>query len=239
MSKSKYNLCKQEVRELVKKGKNADYIAKFYGCSKSLVYVFCKQNNIYWPKLNLVGYEYHWLEVIKKSGSKNGQVYWICKCKCGKELELPTRTITRNERKSCGCWMKSKQYSRSHYLWSGYGDIHGKWWSNIQKGAANRSHKFELDIEDAWNLFLQQDRKCAYSGIVLKFASTMKKYTDTTASLDRINSSKGYTLDNVQWVHKTVNLMKQGLSDEDFKYWIKTIGDNLEIQTKESHKKRS
>jgi len=67
----------------------------------------------------------------------------------------------------------------------------------------------------------------------------MKEYADTTASLDRINSSKGYTLDNVQWVHKTVNIMKQGLSDEDFKYWIKMIGDNLEIQTNGSHEKRS
>jgi hypothetical protein len=38
----------------------------------------------------------------------------------------------------------------------------------------------------------------------------------TTASLDRIDSSKGYTIDNVQWVHKTVNLMKRELNQQDF-----------------------
>lgn len=37
-----------------------------------------------------------------------------------------------------------------------------------------------------------------------------------TASLDRIDSAKGYVEGNVQWVHKRINLMKGTLSEKDF-----------------------
>ena len=37
-----------------------------------------------------------------------------------------------------------------------------------------------------------------------------------TASLDRIDSSKGYIKGNVQWVHKEFNKMKLDLLDKEF-----------------------
>ena len=39
---------------------------------------------------------------------------------------------------------------------------------------------------------------------------------DGNASIDRIDSSKGYTKDNIQIVTKTINLAKRSLSDDDF-----------------------
>lgn len=66
-------------------------------------------------------------------------------------------------------------------------------------------------------MFLQQNRKCALSGIDIDF----KKGNDVkrglqTASLDRIDSSKGYIVGNVQWVHKDINFMKGTLSNNQF-----------------------
>jgi hypothetical protein len=46
---------------------------------------------------------------------------------------------------------------------------------------------------------------------------------ETTASLDRIDSSKGYIKTNVQWVHKKVNKMKQDTSVDEFKHYCKLI----------------
>ena len=44
-----------------------------------------------------------------------------------------------------------------------------------------------------------------------------KRHNDSkTASLDRIDSSKGYTEDNIQWVHKDVNQMKMDLPEQRF-----------------------
>lgn len=46
-----------------------------------------------------------------------------------------------------------------------------------------------------------------------------------TASLDRIDNTKGYTEDNVQWVHKIINKMKSDLTQEDFIMWCKRINN--------------
>jgi len=43
------------------------------------------------------------------------------------------------------------------------------------------------------------------------------------ASLDRIDSTGGYTEGNVQWVHRTVNFMKQSLSDAELVQWCRRI----------------
>jgi hypothetical protein len=76
--------------------------------------------------------------------------------------------------------------------------------------------KWSLTSEHLWNLFLKQERKCALSGVEIYFSKRCKPTKDDpqTASLDRIDSSKGYIRGNVQWVHKYVNNMKMSLSEE-------------------------
>lgn len=59
---------------------------------------------------------------------------------------------------------------------------------------------------------MKQGEKCALTGWKIELA---KRTTDTqTASLDRIDSNKHYTVDNIQWVHKDVNRMKQYFDEE-------------------------
>jgi hypothetical protein len=65
------------------------------------------------------------------------------------------------------------------------------------------------------NLFLQQNKICPYTGEQLSFGSA-KFSKDRTASLDRIDSSKGYISGNAQWVKKEVNFMKQNYSEDKF-----------------------
>jgi hypothetical protein len=47
-----------------------------------------------------------------------------------------------------------------------------------------------------------------------------------TASLDRIDSSKGYEEGNIQWVHKHINFMKRTYSQEYFIDMCKKVADN-------------
>lgn len=81
--------------------------------------------------------------------------------------------------------------------------------------AKARDLEFSLSLKELWELFLEQDRKCAYTGILLTFARNPRT-SDQTASLDRIDSTKGYIKGNVKWVHKDINLMKNYFSHEDF-----------------------
>ncbi len=48
----------------------------------------------------------------------------------------------------------------------------------------------------------------------------------TNGSIDRIDSTKGYTPDNVQWVCWTVNRMKGPMDERSFLGWCATIVHN-------------
>lgn len=109
--------------------------------------------------------------------------------------------------------------------WKGYGEIRGCYFNVVKRGAKQRNFEFSISIEDIWNLFLKQNRKCALSGVELFFGQNDKAHKSgiTTASLDRIDSNKGYTIDNIQWVHKWINLMKQDMHDVEFIDWCKLV----------------
>lgn len=114
-----------------------------------------------------------------------------------------------------------------------YGDIQdlmrrGKF-SGIAIAAKNRNIEFNISIEEIWNLFEKQDRKCALTGIDIVFKSEHTGILETTASLDRIDSNGSYVIGNVQWVHKYINIMKSDMSQQDFIDMCKTITNYQEV----------
>ena len=62
----------------------------------------------------------------------------------------------------------------------------------------------------------------------------MRRYHETTASLDRIDSSKGYIKGNIQWVLKDINLMK-GSTDEDYFKFLCGLVKNKNKNTEEDY----
>jgi hypothetical protein len=148
---------------------------------------------------------------------------------------VETATKLREQRKADA----KKQFSdieqrriRFNSNWKGYGDLSGDHWRRIQQGASSRNLELNITIEDAWNVYLKQNGKCAISGVDIMLRgqeigiSSKYVHEKTTASLDRIDSSKGYTIDNIQWIHKDLNQMKSDRTMETFLYWIKTIYEN-------------
>ena len=68
-------------------------------------------------------------------------------------------------------------------------------------------------------IYLLQDKKSVYSQELLIKENTKNK--DQIISIDRIDSSKGYVLGNIQLITKQQNDMKGILSDEDFRTELK------------------
>jgi hypothetical protein len=234
MLAKKFNISKKDLHHKLKKYNfKILNIAKYYKCSESLIYKLCQEYKILFPKIDLLGFKFNMFTVIEKlnpKGKSGKQAqYWLCKCECGNTREYPTSIITGRRIKSCGCIQQTQKYKEQHHCWNGYKGIHGKRWYIIKNGAKKRGHKFDLNIKDAWKLYEKQNRKCAISGVDIAFSNTISSLSDTTASLDRIDSTLGYTLDNVQWVHKEVNLMKQGMCMKQFLVWIKIIEKYNEI----------
>lgn len=110
-------------------------------------------------------------------------------------------------------------------LWKGTKDIPRSYLCLVHQGALRRSRKiaFSIKIEDLQKQWDQQRGLCAYSGVPLHFGPTRK--VPGTASLDRIDSAKGYEVGNIQWVHKDVNLAKQSLDEETFLSMVAAIAD--------------
>lgn len=85
---------------------------------------------------------------------------------------------------------------------------------NIKADAAEIP--FSLTIQQAWELFLFQNRKCAISGRTLTMWGKVNGNITGTALLDRINPDQGYDAGNVQWIHKDLQAVKRNLSEQAF-----------------------
>lgn len=104
--------------------------------------------------------------------------------------------------------------------------------ANIKNSRIDRTRKihFDLALEDLDLQYEKQDGKCFYTGIKLTLPQNPQQFRFDTqsynVSIDRIDSNKGYTKDNVQLVLKCVNFMKQSMSHEDFLEMCKLIVEN-------------
>lgn len=115
-----------------------------------------------------------------------------------------------------------KKIGKAHHTFTGYEEISGSYWRKAKDGAKTRGLPFRVSMEYAWKKFIRQKRKCALSGIKLKFNSRFGVW-DGNASLDRIDSSKGYIEGNIQWVHRDINRMKTNLKQSDFIHHCKRV----------------
>lgn len=149
-------------------------------------------------------------DYAKKKGLKSTDAFWKCKCDCGEITYRSSYDLTKGKAVSCGC--KHKKCGKNHFLWKGYGEISKNYFNRVERGAKDRGLEFKITLEEIWNLFLTQKRKCALSGLEIGFAKSHKE--KSTASLDRIDSQKGYNIDNIQWVHKDINMLKCNITQD-------------------------
>lgn len=87
--------------------------------------------------------------------------------------------------------------------------------------AKNRKHDFDLDEEYISNVWDNQKGKCKLTGIQMTLRDKLN--TPFTASLDRINSKKGYIKGNVQFVTFSANLAKNKFSDDEIVEFFQSI----------------
>ena len=83
---------------------------------------------------------------------------------------------------------------------------------NARKSAIKRNQEFALTITDIVNCWNDQQTVCAYTGRQM----TLEAGKLNTVSIERINSSTGYTVDNTILVCQAINRMKSDFELEDF-----------------------
>lgn len=80
------------------------------------------------------------------------------------------------------------------------------------------------DLQEQWN---KQKGICPYSGISLLVPTYKKNHNNPiySASVDRIDSTKGYIPGNIQFVSTCINYMKNTMSDEETRFMCKCIAE--------------
>ncbi len=134
-------------------------------------------------------------------------------------LKARARALGLRTKRSVVRAMRVEQHRKQgHQIWPSYGRINGSFLAARYHAAESRDLECPLldGSEDSMRYLdaIAYDC-CALSGLPLIYAIKSRD-TNATASLDRIDSSKGYVKGNVQWVHKTINGMKWDSNEKDF-----------------------
>ena len=147
--------------------------------------------------------------------SKAQNLLYDVKCDCGNHRWM-TASEFYNNKKSYMC-QKCAGILRGEkiHLEDSYEELYQAKYTKMKKQAEKRHHDFLLTKEYLWNLYIQQNKKCAITGDELPILSK--------ASLDRIDSSKGYIEGNVQWVTKQANLSKHIMSMKELYEFCKKV----------------
>lgn len=88
------------------------------------------------------------------------------------------------------------------------------------------SYKFNIGSNFLYELYKKQNGLCALSGIKLTILSNRtKRINNFNISIDRIDSSKGYTKDNIHLVCASINVMKLDHSTKEFVDLCKAVAN--------------
>lgn len=143
---------------------------------------------------------------IYKNGDKDRTTYFMVKCNCGRQSRRAAHLLVNNKTKACKSCCKTANNNNSMIQ---------TYFKKMLRRANKSSFKVNVDMEYLEQLIIKQNFKCALSGLNIEF-KPLYLAKDATASLDRIDSSKGYIKGNVQWVHKDINFMKNKLKIDKF-----------------------
>lgn len=175
------------------------------------------------PRLDLIGRRFNRFTVVGYVPYKG----WLCRCDCGNEKIHKAATLRRQNSKSCGCL--NKELARIHcaeiaiarrtYVNSNQRGIYLRYKANA------RNRNIHFDISDV-DFYILCAKGCYYCGILNGNRSFCSRYSSaqyTYNGLDRVDSSRGYMLDNVVPCCSVCNYAKKSMTQTDFYKWIARV----------------
>lgn len=144
---------------------------------------------------------------------KEGRNYFFCSRSCSTKYNNSRRSLETRQKISDAL---SKRSSGNLYALKGN-------FTRTLRQVYKRDKKHEMTEDFLQTLWDKQEGKCALSGIQLQHYDFKTKKAPNNASLDRIDSSRGYLKDNVQFVAYSLNLAKVDFDNDQFKLFIESL----------------
>lgn len=154
------------------------------------------------------------LTVIKRSypNSKSGQPRWLCQCSCGKEKVIDGGNLRSGNSRGCGCL---------HRLSPGLANMRERI-NCYKKNAERKGLEYSL-TEEQFKEITQKD--CHYCGAkpnnICNSKNSFGAYIYN--GLDRIDNTKGYTIDNIVPCCIVCNNAKSKLTVQEFQDWNERV----------------
>lgn len=167
--------------------------------------------------LDLTGKRFGKLTVLEQIGhNKNRSVVWCCVCDCGRHKNVSSQRLVNGTTKSCNC-LKG-QYKVIPDGESAFNSLYAAY----KRKAAHREIAFSL-TQDHFRLLTSNN--CVYCGVepIRKHYANKKAGYYTCNGVDRIDSNKGYEIDNCVSCCYRCNTMKSNMTKNDFLAHIKRI----------------
>ena len=184
--------------------------------------------------IDLTGQRFGRLTIIKKNSSNKRGIYWLCKCDCGIEKVIYSGDIRQGKTKSCGCLRKE-----GRRLSPGLSSMRQSI-CQYKANAKKRGCIWEL-TEEQFAEITQQD--CFYCGTPpsnVVGQRTTNNGTYTYNGIDRVNNSKGYTIDNIVPCCRICNAAKSKRNSQEYKDWIeKSYNKIFSIKRRDYENKRT
>lgn len=166
-----------------------------------------------------VGAKIQNLTIISEPYKYKSNIYYKVQCDCGHIFHTGHSTLSRKSQgislPYCNaCFSQDKKKPKRNTMLTEH--ISKSRYGAIRHTAVERGIDFTVTPEDLESVWMQQQGKCALSGLPISLFISTKDAKYHTASLDRIDSNKGYIKGNIQWVHKDINYMKCDFTQEEF-----------------------
>lgn len=172
--------------------------------------------------IDMTGQRYNRLVCIRYN---RREAKWLCDCDCGAVVLVRRHNLIHGTVKSCGCHRrettgprlsKMRETTNPSFITSLYTSYLGR--------AKRKKIEMTITLDDFERLTQQN---CSYCG--LPPSATHKTYESQQRKpyvyngLDRVDNSKGYTLDNVVPCCKHCNKAKNSLNQDEFLDWVKRV----------------
>jgi hypothetical protein len=123
---------------------------------------------------------------------------------------------------------KKERYGNENYN-NTFGDEYSGFRLLLSRAKNRKLKRCSITLDDLKEQWIIQDGKCIYSGIPLLLPKPMYNDKIRTASLDRIDSNRGYIKGNIQFISITLNLAKNGLTHEQMLDFCKIMKESYII----------
>lgn len=171
---------------------------------------------------------YNRLTVLEPIGkSKHGHLIYNCKCICGNIKAVTGASLKRGEQQSCGCLKREnsirvgKDRKGKSHLPKGQAGLNHLY-LQYKHGAKKRNLEFILTKEQISEI---TSKNCYYCDMIpiQKMNSESEHGVYLYNGIDRLDNTKGYTIQNCVPCCKQCNLAKNVLSYDEFISWIKKV----------------